>query len=55
MRQSEEKQQPFHLVLATHEVSTRGHSLRRIEAAMQRMELSFLAALPNNHAVIVAL
>ena len=35
------------LVFATHEVSLRGHSLRRIETAMQRMELSFLGKLPS--------
>jgi hypothetical protein len=34
------KEQQLRLVFATHEVSLRGHSLRRIETAMQRMELS---------------
>ena len=45
---SEGKQQHLRLVFATHEVSARGNSLRRIETAMQRMELSLLAALPGN-------
>ena len=45
---TEGKQQHLRLVFATHEVSVRGNSLRRIEAAMQRMELSLLAALSGN-------
>jgi len=48
------KQQELRLVFATHEVSLRGHSLRRIETAMQRMELSFLAALPAKHRSAIA-
>src|SRR2546427_29032 len=40
---SEGKQQHLRLVFATHEISIRGHALRRIETAMQRMELSFVA------------
>jgi len=47
------KQQHLRLVFATHEVSIRGHALRRIETAMQRMELSFLAALPSSHRSLV--
>jgi hypothetical protein len=31
----------------------RGHSLRRIETAMQRMELSLVSALPANHLSLV--
>jgi hypothetical protein len=45
---SEGKEQRLRLVFATHEVSLRGHSLRRIETAVQRMELSYVAALPSN-------
>ena len=41
----EGKEQTLRLVFAMHEVLMRGHSLRRIETAMQRMELSFLSAL----------
>jgi hypothetical protein len=31
----------------------RGYSLRRIETALQRMELSFLAALPSNQRSLI--
>jgi hypothetical protein len=41
------------LVFTMHEVLIRGHSLRRIETAMQRMELSFLATLPGNQRSLV--
>lgn len=41
-------EQNLKLVFATHEVSIRGHHLRRIETTMQRLELSFLAKLPSN-------
>jgi hypothetical protein len=44
----EGKQQHLRLVFATHEVLIRGNALRRIETTMQRMELSFLAALPSS-------
>lgn len=50
---SEGKQQQLRLVFATHEVSLRGHSLRRIETAMQRMELSLLTALPGKQRSLV--
>ena len=50
---SEGKEQQLRLVFATHEVSLRGHSLRRIETTMQRMELSFLAVLPSNQRSLV--
>ena len=43
---NEGKEQRLRLVFATHEVLIRGHSLRRIETGIQRMELSFLMALP---------
>jgi len=42
------------LVFATHEISIRGHSLRRIETAMQRLELSFLAALSGNQRSLIS-
>ena len=38
-------EQILKLVFATHEVSVRGHHLRRIETVMQRLELSLLAKL----------
>lgn len=50
---SDGKEQQLRLVFATHEVSVRGHSLRRIETTMQRMELSFLAPLPSSQRSLV--
>jgi hypothetical protein len=50
---SEGKEQRLRLVFATHEVTLHGHSLRRIETGMQRMELSFLMALPPNQRSLV--
>ena len=47
-------EQRLRLVFATHEVVLRGHSLRRIETLMQRMELSLLAALPSEHRALVS-
>ncbi len=41
-------EQNLKLVFATHEVSVRGHHLRRIETTMQRLELSLLATLPRS-------
>ena len=41
-----EKEQRLRLVFATHEVLIRGHALRRIETALQRLELSYIAAMP---------
>ena len=49
----EGKQQCLRLVFATHEVMLCGHSLRRIETAMRRMELSFLTAPPGNQQFLV--
>ena len=51
--ESDGKQQHLRLVFATHEVSVRGNSLRRIETAMQPMELSLFASLPGNHRSLV--
>jgi hypothetical protein len=45
---NEGKQQHLRLVFATHEVSIRGHHLRRVETTMQRLELSLLAKLPSS-------
>ena len=50
---SEGKQQHLRLVFATHEVSVRGHHLRRIETTMQRMELSLLAKLPRSQQSLI--
>ena len=41
-----EKEQRLRLCFATHEVVIRGHALRRIETALQRLALSYLAAVP---------
>jgi len=45
----EEKEQRLKLTFATHEVVLRGTSLRRIETAMQRMELSDVARMPARY------
>ena len=50
---SEGKQQHLRLVFATHEISIRGHALRRIETAMQRLDLSLLAALSGNQRSLI--
>ena len=50
---SEGKEQRLRLVFATHEVALRGHFLRCNETTMQRMELSFLMALPGNQRALV--
>jgi len=50
---SEQKKQQLRLVFATHEVSLLGHSLRRIETAMQRFELSFIGALSGNQRSLI--
>src|SRR2546422_6298965 len=50
---NEGKHQHLRLVFATHEISIRGHALRRIETAIQRFELSFLAALSGNHRSLI--
>jgi hypothetical protein len=41
------------LVFATHEILLRGHSLRRMETAIQRWELSSLNALPASQRALV--
>jgi len=46
-------EQNLKLVFTTHEISVRGHHLRRIETVMQRMELSLLAKLPNNQRKLI--
>lgn len=48
------KEQTLRLAFATHEILVRGYSLRRIETAMQRMELSYIAILPSNERSLVA-
>jgi hypothetical protein len=41
-------EQILRLVFAAHEVTVRGHYLRRLETVMQRLELSLLAKLPGS-------
>ena len=50
----EGKEQVLRLVFAMHEVLVRGYSLRRIETAMQRMELSLLTKLPSSQRSLIA-
>jgi hypothetical protein len=42
------------LVFVTHEVLVTGQALRRIETAMQRMELSLLTKLPGSQRALIA-
>ena len=49
----EGKEQTLRLVFTMHEVLIRGHSLRRIETAIQRLELSSLNTLPANQRSLV--
>ena len=46
--------QTLRLVFVTHEVLVSGQSLRRIETAMQRMELSLLTKLPRSQRPLIA-
>jgi hypothetical protein len=50
---SEGDEQQLRLVFALHEVLVRGHSLRRIETAMQRSELSLLTALSGKQRTLI--
>jgi hypothetical protein len=47
-------EQNLKLVFTTHEISVRGHSLRRIETALHRLELSFITTLPEKYHSLVA-
>jgi hypothetical protein len=50
---SEGEEQQLRLVFAMHEVLVRGHSLRRIETAVQRLELSLLTALSDKQRSLI--
>ncbi|MEO8428764.1 MAG: hypothetical protein ABI651_16825, partial [Verrucomicrobiota bacterium] len=50
---SEGEEQKLRLVFAMHEVLVRGHSLRRIETAMQRSELSLLTVLSGKQRSLI--
>ena len=47
------KEQRLQLHFATHQVLIHGQNLRRIETAMQRMELSFVAKVSTNYQTVV--
>src|SRR2546428_9755581 len=49
----EGKEQELRLVFAMHKVLVRGHSLRRIETAIQRSELSLLTALSGKQRSLI--
>jgi len=49
-----EKEQRLRLHFATHDVVIRGHALRRIETALQRLELSYLAVVPSSYRATLA-
>ncbi len=51
---SEDKEQKLRLVFATHEVLISGYALRRIEAAIHRLELSGITKLPEKYHTLVA-
>ena len=46
---TEGTEQRLRLAFATHQVLVRGHSLGRIETSIQRMDLSFLANVPDRY------
>ena len=50
---NDEKEQMLHLSFASHDVTIRGHALRRIETALHKLELSFLMALPAKYHSLV--
>lgn len=50
---TDDKEQRLRLVFATHEVLISGHVLRRIEAAMQRLELSLITRLSDRYHALV--
>jgi len=51
---SEDKEQKLRLVFATHEILISGHALRKIESAMQRMELASIMSVPVKHQPLIA-
>ena len=50
---NEGKEQRLQINFATHQVLIHGQNLRRIENAMQRMELSFVAKVSTNYQTVV--
>jgi hypothetical protein len=50
---AEDKEQRLQINFATHQVLIHGQNLRRIENAMQRMELSFVTKVSTNYQTVV--
>ena len=50
----EGENQTLRLVFVTHEVLVRGQALRRIDTAINRMELSLLTKLPDSQRSLIA-
>jgi hypothetical protein len=50
---SDGKEHLLHLSFASHDIEVRGLALRRIETAMQELQLTFLAALPAKYYSLV--
>ena len=50
---AEDKEQRLELNFATHQVLIHGQNLRRIEIAMQRMELSLITKVSTNYQPVV--
>lgn len=51
---TDDKEQRLRLVFATHEVLISGHALRRVETAMQRMELSLIMKVPDKYHSLIS-
>lgn len=47
------KEHRLQINFATHQILIHGQNLRRIETAMQRMELSFIATVSTNYQAVV--
>jgi hypothetical protein len=50
---TDDNEQLLHLSFASHDVTVRGHALRRIETALHKLELTFLMALPAKYHSLV--
>jgi ferritin-like metal-binding protein YciE len=50
---SSSDEQNLKFVFTSHEISVRGHHLRRIETVLQRLELSLLAKLLSNQQKLI--
>ena len=49
----DDKEHRLKILFATHEILIEGHNLRRIEIAMQKRELSFVAKVSTNYQPLV--